>query len=1079
MRSAKALVLFALVCLASPSYAAMTGTWSGTFTATLPCLYKPGQSVTFAGPVTLFISDSPANNGTFNSTATAFAAFPDNLVCQARGADSLPLQFAGTVAADGAISNAFILTPGIGAFRPTGSQKGDTFAVSGPGDNGGSITLSAVRTDSDDPPKSRLTGRYVGTYSFSADFSYRCSDVGAVTASGPLQISLFDIGRGVSGSVMFTSFRTAGPTRSTGQCFQEAQATTFSQLLGTLTAGTDSTITGFIGVNLDQAPFTGTFDLRSFKGTARTPGGGKLEFDLVNQDPVIPPDIRFFDAEQTPIVKGEATRLRWKVNFANKVTIDNGIGDQPPSGSIVIRPDQTTLYTLTASGRDNTSGRRTFTVSVLNNPNVQLGSFPRAILQRPNEGGGTDSFTLINRGFVTSDVTLTMTDDFYTIDTPSFSIPAGTARTVTLTGRARPLGSYRGSIIVQASGGNPPIPEVRVFMVVASTPPGGKLESTTARVEVSSTQGQNAAGTVAFRNVGTAPVIGVVTASAPFIIPQAGIVTIPAGQTVNVNYTIDARQRPIDNPLGALSGTISLRFPGAAAGPAALQAAPSGSTSVNVTLVHVASPLTGPGIPAPLNPGELAIFAPGLSNKATAIGDLLLGNKQAIPLQQFALFVAGSTGSTSAASIPQLSANSSVELPGLLKNVTSSDVPSGTAQIRGVDAAKVSVGAVQSNTSLPIGTFSTALPTFRSDRSVTASRSVVLTGLQKGDSTQTSLFVQEMSGNGGTFTVELLDQAGRVVSSRPAQTIGAFGFAELADVVPANAMSTRVVNSSSSTATIGSYALVTNAATGDAWLVTDPSAGPSTDSAFIIPVIRAGSNAETVLYATNRSTTSVTVDVQGASAPPLPNRKRAARSGGTSANLVAETNETLSIAPLETKTMKIAATSGYVRVSGPSGSISAVGRSTVASGASIFGTGLPAVPITAALAAGQGRRFSAVDDAGDESRATAAPATFRTSMQLVEAAGASTTVRLTLQFGVATGSKVTSTARVTKEYSLGANGSLMITDVAQDIIGASRPSIGDIRNATLDVDVVGGSGKVIPFLASFDNGSGDLIVRTE
>jgi hypothetical protein len=56
---------------------------------------------------------------------------------------------------------------------------------------------------------------------------------------------------------------------------------------------------------------------------------------------------------------------------------------------------------------------------------------------------------------------------------------------------------------------------------------------------------------------------------------------------------------------------------------------------------------------------------------------------------------------------------------------------------------------------------------------------------------------------------------------------------------------------------------------------------------------------------------------------------------------------------------------------------------------------------------------------------------------------------------------------------------MAINDLALDIIGASRPSIGDIRNATLDIDVVSGTGRVVPFVMSVDNGSGDLLVRTE
>lgn len=61
-----------------------------------------------------------------------------------------------------------------------------------------------------------------------------------------------------------------------------------------------------------------------------------------------------FDATPNPIAKGDSATLRWNVTGADKVTIDNGIGEVPPYGKYVVSPGQSQKYTLTATN----SGRR-------------------------------------------------------------------------------------------------------------------------------------------------------------------------------------------------------------------------------------------------------------------------------------------------------------------------------------------------------------------------------------------------------------------------------------------------------------------------------------------------------------------------------------------------------------------------------------------------------------------------------------------------------------------------------------------------------------------------------------------------
>ncbi|MGZ4777846.1 MAG: COG1470 family protein [Thermoanaerobaculia bacterium] len=1071
MRLAKIAGIFALISIATPAFADVSGTWSGTFAATIQCASSPAK-LQIAGPVTFSVNEPPASQQVF-ALGNAFAAFPDNLLCQTLGAESLPMQLGGKINGD-TLSDMVLLLPAQGAFRPTGTVSGDTITLSGPADNGGSITINLTRTDSQVPTSFRTSTNYAGTYTFNGNFAYRCADAPAPTASGTALLTVTDLGRGVYGAFRLSNFPSVGfvtPT-SNGECGVRIVDIGNVSLLGTLTAGTDNTFTGFLQIP-DFVPVRGTFNLSTFRGTAVTPGGGRLELTLTNPDPIRAPEIQNFHAEPGPIANGEPARLVWRTQLTDKVTIDNGLGEQPAVGSVVVRPTATTIYTLTASNPGGSTSA-TATVTVRDLPIVQVGDFPNGFVQRPDEGGGTDSFRLVNRGQAPTTVTLTTTDDFFTFDPSSFTLAPGVSQKVTITGKARPAGAYRGTINISATGGGSSVNLVRVGMAVIPAPAGTvRAQATSARVEVASAAGQDASVSVSFTNRGTAPLVGFATTSAPFITPPDGLITIPPGQTVPVTYSVQSAQRPLDIPIGAATSRISLLYPGGSSAPSA-SADKTTSSAVSTTLTYLVKPTVGPGIPPPLLPGELALVVAGLGNKANATGDLLLGNIQTTPLSSFALFISGGNGVATSAALPQISPNSSIELPGLMNYVIGTAVASGTAQLRGTDAGRTTIAAIQSNTSLAAGTYSTALPVLSSDKATPAQSTIVLTGMQKDSAAQTNLFVQEMSGVAGSFKIDFLDAAGHVVASQASQAIDGFGFAELDDASPAGAAAARITNSSAA-ARLSAYALVTNPATSDGWLVTDPGAG-SSDTTVVVPVFSAGTGAGTTLYATNRTDAmvNVSIDVQ----PKIPARRRAVR-GNSAAVLPLTESQDTSIGPLETKAMTLAGSSGYVRITAPAGAISAAARSVVISGDSAFGSGLPVVPVSAALRSGDSRRFTAIDDASTASRDGAVPATYRTSVEFVETNHESALIRATLQFSVTTGSRTTSTVVVKKDYTLAADQSLTIADLGSEVIGPSRATIGDIRNAILDIEIVSGSGRVIPFVASIDNGSGDMIVRTE
>ena len=74
------------------------------------------------------------------------------------------------------------------------------------------------------------------------------------------------------------------------------------------------------------------------------------------------PVIISFTASPSSISLGDSTSLSWNVSNATSVNIDNGIGNVGSTGSTVVLPLGTTIYTLTAS---NSAGSKTAVASVL------------------------------------------------------------------------------------------------------------------------------------------------------------------------------------------------------------------------------------------------------------------------------------------------------------------------------------------------------------------------------------------------------------------------------------------------------------------------------------------------------------------------------------------------------------------------------------------------------------------------------------------------------------------------------------------------------------------------------------------
>jgi peptidoglycan-associated lipoprotein len=73
--------------------------------------------------------------------------------------------------------------------------------------------------------------------------------------------------------------------------------------------------------------------------------------------------INSFSAEPTSIERGQTSTLRWSVSNATEISIDGGIGTVQSTGSRRVAPQNSTTYTLSASGPGG-SDSRSVTVEV-------------------------------------------------------------------------------------------------------------------------------------------------------------------------------------------------------------------------------------------------------------------------------------------------------------------------------------------------------------------------------------------------------------------------------------------------------------------------------------------------------------------------------------------------------------------------------------------------------------------------------------------------------------------------------------------------------------------------------------------
>lgn len=814
--------------------------------------------------------------------------------------------------------------------------------------------------------------------------------------------------------------------------------------------------------------------------------GGPFVWYLAGATPNPPPAIVSFSATPPTIRPGQPVTLSWVVDGAVSVVIDNGVGSEPASGTVTVNPAATTTYTLTAMN-SSSSASASATVTVITAPNVAVSSLPLPMLQLSNNGGASTQFTLTNAGGTSTSISLGQSGTFFTQSPISFTLAPGGSQVVTVTGGAEPSGAFSG-FSAPAGAGVPSGLQIPITLLSAQ-PPSAPVQAVPAtnRVDVAAASGVTPSGSVSFSNNGNAVLTGVLTSDVPWIIPQSGEVTIQPNSTGTFSFTIDRTRRADAGALlGSESGEISLTYLGSPlskGAPLGTTPPPSVSTVSVVDTVQL-TVATGTA-PPPLAAGEVALFVPGVGHVTGSVGTFLSdlsilnppGNPPVSDIRFFYTPTAAGAAQQST-SLPPVG-GVSVALADVVKNVFGSSAQVGSLQIRSASAALLSVNTNIFNASNPAGTYGTTIPTFRSDRAVGAGGNLVLTGLRQDATGHTNLFIQEMSGAGAvTVQTNFLDPNGNSLGTR-SDTVGPFALAQINNVVPSGAVAAILTNTSSNSATFLAYATPVDQASGDNWAIVDWSRqyGYAGGDNVIIPV--AG-----VLQGANNTFFRTDVAITNSSGGQGSGTLRFYPRGG---NFV---DRTITLGPLQTNIVTnvigslFGASSGsvgYLLFTPATGTFAITSRTytTVAGSVATFGTHVPTLPAAGSMTVGALRAIGSLQDSAVATVMAARPATFRTNFGLLETSGSSVTVRATLRFTYPAGLKVQGVGTATKDYPLTANQFMQINGIAADILGSGREALGDLRDLEIDFQVVSGTGAVAVYTSSTDNGTGDVILRTQ
>ena len=685
---------------------------------------------------------------------------------------------------------------------------------------------------------------------------------------------------------------------------------------------------------------------------------------------------------------------------------------------------------------------------------VVVTTMPSGMLQLPGQETATDFFVLTNTASPPAAVSLTTTGGFFSISRSSFVLASGEMVAIEIHARAMPASVYTGSVIVSSSGQD----DVSVPVTLLVTdPPSQRVAVRPAEPRVLvdplppliSPSLPPDPAMLTFMNPSAVAVTALVVSDAGWLVPLQNSVVLPAGGSASIYARVDRERRPdAANPIGSLSANVSLRF---FSGPQTTSAPPTAQLSTVVVDVNKAHVVIGS--PPPLALSDIAFF---VGRYGGGVDLSLFARSDAPHIRDLRLFFER-LGMSSFAQLPASTGLSFVDFAG----------SAGSVQIRTPDAALLNLAAVK--TTVTGGhAYGSVLPILTSSQGTLPGGRIYLPGVAKDSATRTDLYLQEVSGNGVSIRLEFLDRNGAVVSNET-RTLEGFASAYVQDAVPAGTFTVLISNDESSGGRIGAVAVVTDLATGDVWPIRAGGTGAAAagEPLFIPSGAELGGVASEV-HVVNRGSDVALVQLETVRGTEP--RRRAVRRGPSS-----ETVAPIPLAQNSGTTFRFAG--AYARLSSTGGLLVASGRTLGAAAAGgSYGSALPVVSQSSVLRAGSSRSFAGIEDAAASTVAASTPLTFRSKLTLLETARADATVRLTLHYTVSTGLAWGRHVR-SRDVVVRAGKLIVLEPLARAIIGADRDFLGDLRNLILIVEVVSGSGEIIPVVTSVENESGDITVR--
>lgn len=700
---------------------------------------------------------------------------------------------------------------------------------------------------------------------------------------------------------------------------------------------------------------------------------------------------------------------------------------------------------------------------------VVVTAAPEGLVRVDGQPVSDDSFTLTNFGDAATSLTLERAGDFFTVEPEQFTLAGGASRVVTIRSRPQPVGSYWGTVIVRGTGAEIPID---VVLLAVARPAGTVFaQPLTTRVEVFGERGLESVGSVQFRNTGTATLTGIVVSDQPWVVPNPQPISIEPGSVGTVNFRVIRSRRP--SAEGALVANLTLVYvDGASSGGVNLRELGSTSTGVSVSkvsVVDVTKPPIAPGSLPPLAFGEVSLYIPGVANRNNVRSDIsILNAANGSAISDLKLYFTSGLA-TSVASLLPLAGAQAASFVNVV-NIFGGTNSAGTVQLRSNKWQSLSADAKVTAVTPNGGTLSGSVPVFRGDR---ATQRVVLTGLTRpGD-----LVVQETGANASRVTIDFYDANGNALGQLVRDVNGG-GLLELRDVVPANAITAMLTSTSTS---MLAYARA-NDTSGDVWSVVDWSAlyRFNRTDAVRVPFVdgRSGGGGGKRRAASHATKPAPRTDVVLFN-PSTSEAKAKLQLIDTSGNV---SEREVTIGARKTVVVPSAGASAatpnaHLVVEPLKGEVAVTARSYASASTGTVGTALPVLAATAGLRLGQTQTFSGLEDSTGATVNAATPGTFRTSYGFAETSGAPVRVRARIFIDEA---HALVTATTVRTFDLAPRQQVVLGELLRSFAPDNRDTLyGDLHDLTLELEVIGGSGSIVPFVITTDNGTGDSVFKVQ